>query len=163
MCVSVYMRVNMCFCLYVCLSATTTFVAIYPALRSTPFRFTNRVTRLGEFSPVWAFVFFGQFFWKLQKYVKLLAYFLCNTSLLILTKKGLDYILGDFSRNSSGHPASFLRLSFNLCQFLATRVARSLCNTKHTKTGKNIPKDLKLHQMAIHCIEWPKITHTKWP
>jgi hypothetical protein len=52
--------------------------------------------QIGRFFCLLAIVFFGQF-WKIKV-----------TYILILTKNGVGYILGDFLTNSSGHPDSIL-------------------------------------------------------
>jgi hypothetical protein len=64
---------------------------------------------LGEFWPQnWAIVLCEQFFsekYKSSLYKEQLC-FRGKTYVLILTKNGLGYILGDFVTNSSGHPVS---------------------------------------------------------
>jgi hypothetical protein len=48
----------------------------------------------------------GDFFWKLQKWRKLLGNFYTRwKSWINFYKNGLDYTLGHYSINSSGHPA----------------------------------------------------------
>jgi hypothetical protein len=59
----------------------------------------------------------------------------------MLEENGLGYILGDFFTSSSGHP-------------VCIRAARFL-SVQHTKTGKNIPNDNKIYQMAIKYFQWP--------
>jgi hypothetical protein len=58
----------------------------------------SRVTRLGDFSPTyWATVYFGQIFLKIAKVSKSLVYFFHNQIfILIETKNGLGYLLGDY-------------------------------------------------------------------
>jgi hypothetical protein len=66
----------------------------------------SRVTRSGEFSPIMAGGFFGggQFFGNFRSSTTSWAAFVHGTSyVLIVTKNGLGYILGDFFINASGH------------------------------------------------------------
>jgi hypothetical protein len=61
--------------------------------------------RLGEFSPVWAVVHFGQLLKNYKICANYCHLFSCGTScVLIWTKNGLGYILGDYLASSSGHP-----------------------------------------------------------
>jgi hypothetical protein len=63
-----------------------------------------RVTRLGEFSPIGRLNTLGIFV-KITEIFGLL-FSRGKSCLLIFTKNGLGYILGDFFTNASGHPAS---------------------------------------------------------
>jgi hypothetical protein len=64
---------------------------------------TVRVTRLGEFSPKWAIVYFGQFFENCRSSLHFFATFcLSRDDVLILTKNRLGLIFGDFFTNSTG-------------------------------------------------------------
>jgi hypothetical protein len=61
--------------------------------------------QIGRIFAQWAIVYFGQWFEIYIISANFWATFLCDTSyVLILTKNGLGYILGDFFKNSSGHP-----------------------------------------------------------
>jgi hypothetical protein len=69
---------------------------------------------LGEFSPKFAqclIANFGKWFENYKSSAHLWGTFSHGTSyVLILTKNGLGYILGDFFTNSSGHPDHALDL-----------------------------------------------------
>jgi hypothetical protein len=69
--------------------------------------YVGRVTRLGEFSPMyWAIVYFGQCFENYGSNVNFLPTFLRGISCpFILTNHCLGHILGDFFTNSYGRPA----------------------------------------------------------
>jgi hypothetical protein len=68
----------------------------------------NRVTRLGEFSPIGRVTnFWGTF---CENYISCTTswatFFNGESCVLIIKKIGLGYILGDFFTNASGHPGS---------------------------------------------------------
>jgi hypothetical protein len=66
----------------------------------------GRVTKLGEFSPNWREVYYVHFF-KLQKYACISGLLFPRLWLSVnFDKNGLDYILGYFFKNSSGHPGA---------------------------------------------------------
>jgi hypothetical protein len=85
------------------------FVTLFFILtRQSPFDIINstRVTRLGEFCFArWAIIYIGQFF---ENYIISphcwTTFFLRKRYVIIVTKNGLGHILGEFFRNSSGHP-----------------------------------------------------------
>jgi hypothetical protein len=54
----------------------------------------------------WVIVNFGQFFENDRSRTNFRILFPDKSYVLILTKNGLGYILGDFHINSSGHPVS---------------------------------------------------------
>jgi hypothetical protein len=63
------------------------------------------VTRLGEFSPFWVIIYFGQCFEDYMSATNFWATFFHGASyVIILTKTWWGYILGDFFANSSGRP-----------------------------------------------------------
>jgi hypothetical protein len=67
--------------------------------------FVRRVTRLGEFSPVG--LLFTMVFFKIIFLYNIFGYFFHKKpviNLVILTKYGSGYILGDFFKKASGHP-----------------------------------------------------------
>jgi hypothetical protein len=113
-------------------------------------------------------------FGKLQKFVVqnfwLLNIFHRTYYVLILTKYGLGYILGDFFLNSSGHPAmwpyrGFVEKWFAAHDFFTPNpffqsgLPDIFPRTVH-KNGKNIPNDHKLpkgckmYQMVTKCYKW---------
>jgi hypothetical protein len=70
------------------------------------FAIKTRVTRLGEFSPVGRFIPLGGLL-KLTEVAHLFVLLfttLMVTYVLIFTKCGLGFNLGEFFTNSSGHP-----------------------------------------------------------
>jgi hypothetical protein len=68
-------------------------------------RFANRVTKLGEFSPIGWLLILGSFL-KITEIAQVVVatYFRCKSFVLVLRKDGLGNTLGDFFVNASGHP-----------------------------------------------------------
>jgi hypothetical protein len=65
----------------------------------------SRVTRLDDFSPIGQWLTFEGFLKNTKVAQKTWTNFHSgNSSVLILTRNGLGYILGDFFTNSSGRP-----------------------------------------------------------
>jgi hypothetical protein len=67
----------------------------------------DRVTRLGEFSPIRPFTFGSVL--KISTLAQILGYCFPRYQIMNFYKKWLDYILGDYFTNSSGHPARKVR------------------------------------------------------
>jgi hypothetical protein len=100
----------------------------------------NRVTRFGEFSPIrWLFTL-GSFCENcISSTDNLVTFFQCRSYVLIFTKNGLSYILGDF-----------------LQTHLDTRDASWVAGfflVKHTKAGNHVPNNHKNYQNAIKCTK----------
>jgi hypothetical protein len=71
--------------------------------------------QIGRIFAYWVIVFFRQLL-KITEVVKIFGFisFQGKSYVLIMTKKGLGHILGEFFTNSSGHPA-FRRFSMIVC------------------------------------------------
>jgi hypothetical protein len=110
-----------------------------------------RVTRFPDFSPIgllWSV------FWNLQNKPKFLGYFFdVKSSLSILSKNGLGYILDTFFRNSSDHPArpkpTFI-LSLKIFGWKGTsRITFQKTHNNKQKVLKTTSKLLHLHNVPI--------------
>jgi hypothetical protein len=104
------------------------------------------VTQLGEFSPIWAIVFFGQFFENYRRRINVFGYpsynvhmyieHMYNVYVFILKKTGLGNKFGAFFTNSSGHPGHRTENSVKSSPFQKSlQIHYLFCATCKTTTG----------------------------
>jgi hypothetical protein len=83
----------------------------------------SRVIRFGEFSHNWPLFIWGRgVFFNCRTGQNFMLFFPSLDYVLDLTKMGLDYILGEFFTNSSGHPDT---LALEMCGVPLTTITLS--------------------------------------
>jgi hypothetical protein len=102
----------------------------------------TRVTRLGKFSLIGRLFVLCSFFNCISNPNFLATFFAEKNYTIILTKNGLDYVLGAFFTNSSGHPACKSLAVFFLIQ--TVQQIQSVIPLLYFSKEKNNTKDLKL-------------------